>query len=302
MPGCDLYVTGASGFVGRHVVERARIEGLDVRTADGDLREPSVVDEQIAATRPRAVIHLAATRRTAEPWLALANDLAMAGAIVRAVARHAPDAPVLVTGSAAQYGMGASRPLVEDDATVPVSPYGANKCVIERAVTARPLSGAVRIIFTRSFNHIGPGQGPDAPAVQWAGQVVAAEAAGGGTMRTGNLGVLRDFLDVRDVAAAYLALVRHRTAVGVVNVCSGVAVTVGRVAELLVAHSRVPVSVEQDARLLRATDPPSVVGNPLRLRELTGWVPAVPLERSVAELLARCRAGVNNLDMPLFAQ
>jgi GDP-4-dehydro-6-deoxy-D-mannose reductase len=288
MAGCDVLVTGAGGFVGRHVLERARSAGLSVRAAEGDLRQASVVDAVIAAARPGAVLHLAATPRGGDPWLALADDLTMAGAVLSAVAKHAPDAPVLVAGSAAQYGMGAPRPLSEDDPTVAVSPYGASKCVLERAVTARPLTGGARVIFARSFNHIGPGQGADAPAGQWARQVIAAESGGSTAIATGDLDAIRDFLDVRDVADAYLALVRSE-AEGVVNVCSGQAVPVRRVVELLADRSRVALSFERDPSLVRDVDPPQVVGDPARLRELTGWAPSVALEQSVADLLDACR-------------
>jgi len=289
MSGCDLLVTGAQGFVGPHLLQRARDAGLDARATSGDLRDASVADAEVAAMRPRAVVHLAASSRGGEPWAALAADMAMATSMLRAVARHVPDAPLFVAGSAAQYGNGAARPLVEEDPTVPLSAYGSLKCVLERALLATPLQLGVRVIFTRSFNHIGPGQGADAPAGQWARQIASAEVAGGGTIRTGELGAVRDFLDVRDVCDAYLALVRS-PARGVVNVCSGVPVSVGKVVEALVGHSSVAVTVRRDPALVRDADPPYVVGSPARLHALTGWTPQISLERSVADLLEACRS------------
>jgi GDP-4-dehydro-6-deoxy-D-mannose reductase len=283
-----VLVTGARGFVGRHVLARARAAGLTAAAVEGDLRQPQVAESAVRELRPAGVVHLAATPRRADPWQALTDDLAMTGALVRAVARHAPDAPIVVTGSAAQYGMGADRPLVEDDETAPVSPYGAAKATLERAVTSGPLAFGVRIIFTRSFNHIGPGQGADAPAGQWARQAIAAESAGGGALRTGDLKAIRDFLDVRDVADAYLSLVRS-PARGIVNVCSGRPVAVGCVAELVARHAAVPVTIEHDPQLDRGLDPRQVVGDPARLRALTGWTPRVALEDSVRDLLAACR-------------
>src|SRR4051794_25049963 len=98
----DVFVTGAGGFVGRHVVAHARSAGARVQAADGDLRVPDALDAQVAAARPAAVIHLASTRRGGDPWRAVAADLAMTRALLGAVAPHAPDAPVLIAGSAAQ--------------------------------------------------------------------------------------------------------------------------------------------------------------------------------------------------------
>jgi GDP-4-dehydro-6-deoxy-D-mannose reductase len=103
---------------------------------------------------------------------------------------------------------------------------------------------------------------------------------------------VRDFLDVRDVADAYLALVASDTAAGVVNVCSGAATELRVLAALLVEQARVPVAIVRDPTLERGIDPPRVVGDPARLRELTGWRPRVTLEQSVAEMLALARERV----------
>ncbi|MEA2193991.1 MAG: GDP-4-dehydro-6-deoxy-D-mannose reductase, partial [Solirubrobacteraceae bacterium] len=148
-----------------------------------------------------------------------------------------------------------------------------------------PLAGAARVIWARSFNHIGPGQGPSAPVADWAAQVVAAERAGGGTVRAGRLDVVRDVLDVRDVAAAYLALVLAPAASGPVNVCSGRPLALARLMDELCAAARVALDVEQAPELIRATDPPFVVGDPGRLAELTGWRPAISLAQSIRDVL-----------------
>jgi GDP-4-dehydro-6-deoxy-D-mannose reductase len=291
MARCDLLVTGAGGFVGRHVVARGLEQGLNVESAACDLRSGAAVAELVAVASPAAVVHLAASPRPpgVDPWHTLAEDLVMAGAVLSAVAEHAPEAPVLFAGSAAQYGMGLADPLRESDPLAPLSPYGAAKCVLERACTQAALNGGVRVIWARSFNHVGPGQGPDAPVAQWARQVAAAELAGGGTLRTGALDVVRDFLDVRDVADAYLALVRS-PAEGAVNVCSGEPTPLSLLVDVIVDLATVAIELERDPAQERRVDPPVVVGDPGRLRALTGWAPRVELAASVGELLDECRA------------
>jgi GDP-4-dehydro-6-deoxy-D-mannose reductase len=286
----DLLVTGSRGFVGRHLLARAADRGIAAAGASGDLRDPAAAVAAVVAAAPRAVVHLAGTphaARRAEPWAALLDDLRMAGNVVQAVARHAPDAVVLVAGSAAQYGFGLDRRLREDDATAPLSAYGAAKDLVERAVLGPGTALGVRTIAVRAFNHCGPGQGLDAPAAQWARQLAQARRAGGGTLRTGALGAQRDFLDVRDVADAYLALALDApAAAGVVNVCSGEPVALDRVVALLVEAAGVAVTVERDPALVRADDPPFVVGDPGRLQALTGWRPRIPLPQSLADQLA----------------
>lgn len=300
MTTCDLLITGAGGFVGRHLVEHAACADLSVHTTDWDLRDAAVTAERMAEIGPRAVAHLAATPRVGSSWTWLAGDLRMAGSVLAAVAEHAPAAPVLFAGSAAQYGLGLPRPLSEDDPTEPVSAYGAAKCVLERAVTAAPLRGAVRVIWTRSFNHVGPGQGTDAPVSEWARQVAEAEQHGGGRLRTGALDVVRDFLDVRDVAAAYLALLRSDAA-GVVNVASGSATALRAIVDLLLEQARVTVTPVLDPALRRSIDPPHVVGDPTRLRLLTGVTPQISLARSVGELLEEWRTRLSASDPPVMS-
>jgi GDP-4-dehydro-6-deoxy-D-mannose reductase len=290
VPGCDLLVTGAGGFVGAHVLAQGRAVGLDVRATAGDLRDPVVVDEQIRRARPLRVIHLASrARRPRDPWLTLGEEIAVSGALLASLDAHVGDCCLLVAGTAAQYGRGAKRPLREADATEPVSAYGAVKCVLERALTTAPLTGGVRVIWTRSFNHVGPGQRVDAPVAGWARQIAAAEHDGGGVLRTGRLDTIRDFLDVRDVANAYLALVQA-DAEGVVNVCSGVGVRMHELVDVLLELAGTELRVEHDPALHRPHDPPHIVGDPARLRELTGWRPRVELRQSLEDVLAEWRA------------
>ena len=283
----ELLITGARGFVGRHVAALARERGLAVAEADGDLRDADRVQALVADLRPRAVVHLASTwgRRPGDAWRAAIDDVTMTCAVVRAVGRAAPDAAVLAAGSAAQYGMGTGRALREDDPLVAVSAYGAAKTALERLVLAPPLAGGVRVIWARSFNHVGPGQPPSAPVADWATQVVAAERAGGGAVRAGRLDVVRDVLDVRDVAAAYLALVLDPVASGPVNVCSGRAVVLADLMDELCAAARAAVDVQRAPELIRDTDPPFIVGDPARLTELTGWRPAISLAQSIRDVL-----------------
>jgi GDP-4-dehydro-6-deoxy-D-mannose reductase len=106
---------------------------------------------------------------------------------------------------------------------------------------------------------------------------------------TGGLDVVRDFLDVRDVADAYLALVRS-DAEGPINVCSGRATSLRTVASFLVDSATVPIGMARDPSLERALDPPHVVGDPGRLTRMTGWSPRITLEESLEDQLDEWRA------------
>lgn len=291
----SVLVTGATGFVGAHALDRAGAHGFEAVAARGDLRDAENAERLVLETAPSAVLHLASARARAgdDVWSWLADDVRMGGNILSAVASHAPHAPVLVPGSAAQYGLAGPEPVSEAAPVAPVSTYGAVKSVLEAAWTARALRGDVRVIWARSFNHLGPGQGLEAPVPSWARQVAEAERAGAGTLRTGRLDVVRDFLDVRDVADAYLELVA-RPVEGAVNVCSGAGVRLGGIADSILRMSAAAISIEEDPGLERPVDPPSVVGDPARLFELTGWRPSIDLETSLRDVLDEWRRRVGD--------
>jgi len=287
----QVLVTGASGFVGQHLVERAAAQGISTVAAEGDLRRPDVARAAVAGARPCAVVHLAGVLPgvAAGACAALSEDAAMAANVLAAVAELAPEAPVLIPGSAAQYGLGSPEPLAESSALAPVSAYGAAKLALERACLA---TAYVRVIAARAFNHLGPGQAPGAPVAAWARQLAEGERAGAAVLRTGDLGPVRDLLDVRDVADAYLALVAS-DAEGPVNVCSGRPRALRDVAQRIIELCSVEVSLELDPALVRSVDPPIVVGDSARLRELTGWEPRIELDRSLRDVLEDWRGRVS---------
>ncbi len=285
-----ILLTGARGFVGGHVADRAQLQGPTVIAADGDLRDAAVAHAAVEAAAPDAVIHLAGRRPSPafDRWAVLEDEIAMAGNLLRALGDVAPGAAMLVAGSAAQYGRGTPEPLNESAELRPLSPYGVVKTAVETACTAGAMRGDVRVIWARTFNCLGPRQQLDTPAADWARQVAQAEAAGGGVIRTGSLGVVRDFLDVRDVADAYLALIASDFG-GVVNVGSGTPTRLEDLAQLFAAGAQVDVTIEPDPALERADDPPHVVADVGLLHSVTSWRPSLTLEQSVADMLEEAR-------------
>lgn len=281
MSNGPILVTGASGFVGRHVLARAGERGMEVVASEGDLRDTDVVRALVDRVQPSAVVHLASGPRSSRrPLDSLADEIRMAGNLLTA----AGTATVLIPGSASQYGMRRAEPLPENVPTEPLSAYGAIKCAVERAVTAPPLQADATVVFARCFNVLGPGQGLDAPIPSWAAQLARGET----TLRTGNLDVVRDFLDVRDVADAFLDLVTSGFA-GIVNVGSGLPVSLRTVVDELIAQSGTGATVELDGTLVRAHDPPYVVADIARLRGATGFIPQHTLNGSLADVLAEWR-------------
>jgi GDP-4-dehydro-6-deoxy-D-mannose reductase len=124
----------------------------------------------------------------------------------------------------------------------------------------------------------------------FAQQIAAIEAGHGEpVLRVGNLEVMRDLSDVRDVVRAYVALLEHGTRGAAYNVCRGEGVKLTEVVRRLVGLARVAIRVEVDPARLRPADIPWLVGDPSRIARDTGWRCEIPLERTLGDVLEEWR-------------
>jgi len=201
----------------------------------------------------------------------------------------APAAAVLVAGSGEVYGPPAQLPVAEDAPLAPQNPYAVSKAACDLLAGQYADGHGLRVVRTRAFNHAGPGQSDDYVVGTLTRQVAQAELAGHAevVLRTGNVEARRDFTDVRDVVRAYVAAAE--LAPGAYNVCSGDAVTVRMLIELLSEVAEIEVRHEIDPERLRPNDVPEVRGSAERLRGLTGWAPQIELEDTIRAALAGWR-------------
>jgi GDP-4-dehydro-6-deoxy-D-mannose reductase len=285
-------VTGASGFVGIHLLE---LLGDEAVPTEADVTDPEAVARVVRETEPRAVIHLAALSSVGDSWEAPSrtwevNALGTVN-VLEAVRRHRPDARVLVVSSEQVYGRPAQLPTPESTPVAPVSPYAASKAAAEVACTQAAESG-LDVVVVRPFQHEGPGRDERFAVGSWSRQLAELELAGGGALRVGNLEVERDITDVRDVCRAYRLLLEPSVAAGVYNVATGKTVRLSRVVALLVGLAGVPVTVEQDPSRLRPADIPVLCGDSSKLRGATGWEPQIPLEQTLSDTLEAARRAV----------
>jgi len=109
-------------------------------------------------------------------------------------------------------------------------------------------------------------------------------------LRAGNLDPIRDFSDVRDIAAGYVAALERGASGRVYNLCSGHGVSIAGVIAILQRHARVPFVVRSDPTLRRPADVPCLVGSAGRAAAELGWRPLVPLSDTLEALLADHRA------------
>lgn len=249
-----IAVTGASGFVGRHVLQAlARIGGVQVVAASrgpaGDWLPAGmrhvVLDITAPTTeafsrlgRPDVVMHLA--------WDGLPNYQALhhfelqLGQQYRFL-RGLVDAglpSLLCTGTCFEYGM-QSGELHESFATDPRNPYGFAKDALRRELEFLRDDTRLQLTWARLFYMHGEGQAPNSLYSQF----MAAGLRGDDVFRMSGGEQLRDYLHVSEVASALVALARRTTGAGVVNVCSGRPVSVRALVEGWLAAQQWPMKL-----------------------------------------------------------
>ncbi|HXK26292.1 MAG TPA: GDP-mannose 4,6-dehydratase [Myxococcota bacterium] len=284
-------VTGAAGFVGRHLVPRMQREGWQVRAVDRelDVRDADAVAGCVAELAPRAIVHLAAQSSVAQssdaPEASARINYLGACNLLEAVSRHAPRARVLLVGSGEQYGPAepGGAPWNEAAPLRPRSPYARSKACADLLGAGYAARGS-DVVRVRAFNHTGPGQSDVFVLASFARQA-ALIAAGRREpeIAVGNLDSVRDFLDVDDVVDAYLRLLDPRVPAGAYNVASGVGRRIGALLDALRAEAGIEARVRVDPARVRPAD--ASVGDAAKLRAATGWAPRVPFELTLRRLL-----------------
>jgi GDP-4-dehydro-6-deoxy-D-mannose reductase len=287
------FVTGGGGFAGQHLL--AALDGpvTAPEREDLDLLDGAAVRSALRDARPSVVFHLAALASVGRSWdqpaQTLLGNLEMTVNLLEAVRLEAPRAAVLVVSSGEVYGPPERLPVDESAPLRPQNPYAVSKAACDLLAGQYADAHGLRVVRTRAFNHAGPGQSEEYVVGTLTRQVAEAEAAGAAevVLRTGNVDSARDFTDVRDVVRAYAAAAEVPP--GAYNVCSGRAVSVRELIELLRGAARVEVRHEVEPGRVRAHDVPEVRGSAERLRAATGWTPEIPLERTVADALEEWR-------------
>ncbi|MCC5953326.1 MAG: GDP-mannose 4,6-dehydratase [Acidimicrobiia bacterium] len=293
-------VTGAEGFVGRHLTDHLRacgdeVEGID-RQSGIDLLDAAAVNAAVRDARPDAVYHLGGWSDVGASWQApLATFRVNAeGTLNLLHACRDLVERVLVVSSADIYGKVslAELPLTEDSPVRPVSPYAASKVAADHLAQQAWLGYGLETLRVRAFNHLGPGQTNRFVAPALAERIATCELEGREEVTVGNLTPRRDFTDVRDVVRSYRLLIEHGDPGEAYNVCSGIDIAISELADRLVAMARRPVRLEGDLGLQRPVDVPVLRGDFTRLHKATGWEPAIPLDDTLADILAEWRERV----------
>jgi GDP-4-dehydro-6-deoxy-D-mannose reductase len=295
-------ITGAGGFVGDHLARHLRRCGdeltLTDRSQDGlDILDAPALLERFRSERPEVVYHLAGASDVGGSWQTpqITFRANAEGTLnVLWAAREAGVERILAVGSADVYGKVTPEelPLTERSALRPVSPYAASKVAADTVAQQAFLGYGQAVVRTRPFNHLGPGQATRFVAPALAERIARNERTGADKLLVGNLTPRRDFTDVRDVVRAYRLLVERGEPGEVYNVCSGTAIAIEDLARRMLARSTIHQELVTDPELVRPVDIPVLLGDATKLHEATGWLPEIPLDTTLADLLDDMRRRV----------
>jgi GDP-4-dehydro-6-deoxy-D-mannose reductase len=308
----DYLITGCGGFVSWHYLQhlaqtdfQGQIVGIGTTAPTGvpeSLRfrfeETNLLDSEelsalLSRVRPQFCIHLAAMSSVAGSWVqpdkSFVNNTNIFLNLVEAIRKCSPETRVLSIGSSEQYGTqkDPAAPLTEGDPLNPRSPYAVARCAQEWLGKAYIAGYGMDIVMTRSFNHVGVHQNRrfvlSGFARMFAESLVKKNRVV--PLTAGNLDIIRDFLDVRDVITAYEVVLRQATTGAIYNVCSGQGLRLFEAVKYLSSASGLRYDVALDKSLVRSVETPIVIGSREAITTQFGWRPVHTLQQSLADLL-----------------
>lgn len=305
-------VTGANGFVGRHLVDALLEKGNQVVAVSGphskqssslsvrenlihehaDLSETDGFREIVVRHQPDEVYHLAGIAVTHGVSAESYYEANVLGAYrwAEIVQRERGDqCAFLFVSSASVYGSltDNNRRFKETDILRPTSLYGASKASAEAHLcTLLPKGLDLRI--ARPFNHTGPGQQTGFLCPDLAMRIkkeFEKQCDGDIQIPVGRMDAIRDFMDVRDVVRAYICIMASANSGAVVNVCSGIGLSVLEMAEILAQEigSERRIRYMQNATLVRG-ESDRIIGDDKVLRGLGDWKPRYSVNETLRDL------------------
>ena len=306
-----VLITGATGFVGGHLIRALEAEGPSAFEIFGtsypdapppsdnklfflDLRSEKDVIRLVGEIRPDWIFHLAAISNVRRSWEmrseTIETNVLGTHNLLEAVRQITPAARILFVSSSDVYGFGASptEALKEDAPLEVINPYAFSKAAGEMLCGFYGKVENINIVIARPFPHTGPGQAEDFVCSDWARQVALIEKGDRAPiLKVGNLDLRRDFCDVRDIVKAHILLLRKGRRGEPYNICSEKAIALREIMDFLVKEAAVssPIAIEIDPAKLRKVDLPVQLGSNRKIIEETGWSPRIRIEKTLRDLL-----------------
>jgi GDP-4-dehydro-6-deoxy-D-mannose reductase len=308
-------ITGFSGFVGQHFLEYLEnrgqaclVKGLDihepcfgfdhlknviVRFEIIDLLSKDRVEYIIHDFQPDYILHLASFSSVAfswkEPIASFINNTNILLNLLEVVRKSNLPVRILSVGSSDEYGNGNEKylSLTEDMPLKPVSPYAVSRVSQELLSQIYVTGYGLNIVMTRSFNHIGPYQNDIFVIPSFVRQLVKLKKEGieNTELITGDISIIRDFTDVRDVVSAYYQLLMQGEKGEIYNVCSGKGWALQEVIDIICGMLNMKVCIRLDTKLFRPDDNKIVIGSNEKLKKTINWDARYSLKQSLQDMI-----------------
>lgn len=307
-----VLITGIAGFAGSHLAELLLTKGYEVyglcrprsktdhiesiksklHLEDADLLDSHSLYSTIMRIKPDYIFHLAAQSFVPTSWVSpsvtLEVNVVGSGNLFEAVRQAGIDPIIQIACSSEEYGLVLPNeiPIKETNPLRPQSPYAVSKVAMDYLGYQYFCSYKMRIVRTRGFNHTGPRRGETFVTSNFAKQIALIEKGRQEpVVHVGNLDTQRDWTDVRDMVRGYLVAVEKCDPGEVYNICTGEAVKVEDMLNLLLSFTKIKPKIEPDPTRMRPSDVPVLIGNNSKFVAKTGWKPEIPFTKTMEDLL-----------------
>lgn len=309
-----ILITGFSGFVSKYFIEyleenkiESTVLGIDLFKSNIredkfnyvkiyfkqiDIFDKENVEKVICDFKPDYLLHLASFSSVAFSWKnpveSFQNNTNIFLNIAEAIRQNNLSTRILSIGSSEEYGnLGEEYiPLKEDYPTRPINPYAVARLSQEMISKVFVSGFNMNIIMTRSFNHIGPRQNKVFVISSFARQLCQIKLDGGkGIIETGDVSIIRDFLDVRDVVDAYFKLLMYGEVGEVYNVCSGKGITLEEIIRKMANILEIEVEIRVNKKLIRPADNKIIIGSPEKLKQKINWELKYSIDNSLKDII-----------------
>lgn len=279
-----VLIIGASGFVGKYLVNEFISNGYEVIASDKsnkgnlpnevsfypmDILNQEQVKNVIEECNPDYVVNLAAISSVGASWKMPQKtiEVNVIGTLNILEVLKDKKCKILLIGSSEEYDI-CSEPLKEENIINANNPYGISKVAQENFAKMYIEKYGMKIACTRSFNHTGIGQLDSFVIPSFCKQVAEIEKSGkDGKIYVGNLSAYRDFSDVEDVVRVYRILLENENDYLVYNVGSGKAHKIEDLLEYIISLSSKNIEIIVDKEKYRTVDNPYICCDNSRIKE-----------------------------------
>jgi len=312
-----VLITGCSGFLASHLIDRLTKEGNIVLSGmtevldfssdkltvyHVDIRDRQKVFDTIEIIQPGLIFHLAAISNVGFSWKhqQLTYEVNFIGTsnLLEAVSRISPGCRILLMSSGELYGDTHGKACKE---TTPISdpknPYSLSKIAVEMVagLYLNDDTAGLDIIKLRSFNFTGPCQNEQFVASDFSHQIAEIEKGKREpVIRVGNLSAVRDVSDVRDIARYLRVIAKQGEKGAVYNLCSGKKYSIEEIREMLFSFSSKKINVIVDEKKFRPVDVQTLWGDNSLIKEKFNLHPGYEIKQTLLDSLNYWRDRVGN--------